>query len=110
MTSLSEKTINNALTRSNSAEITSFARPDTTAAVSIANYTTLTKNGFIHFSTPTITNSESSLFIDNYRVYRMSCAGSTSVQNTAFLPVYKGQVVSFVNITVDFLPAFEGVS
>ena len=49
MTSLSEKSINNALTRANSAEIAGFAMPDYTAGIVLTNNATNTfdSDGFV---------------------------------------------------------------
>lgn len=98
MTSLSDKTINNALTRSNSAEIAGFAMPGRGKAVQMGTQTyTAPANGWAFFqASPGVANGYVSIVCndntDNYRqvAVRMQVASNAGM---VIMPCEKGDEV-----------------
>lgn len=97
MTSLSDKTINNALTRSNSAEIAGFAMPnsealheDITVKATGATYDPVDKNGYImFFIRSTAAGQVVSLSANSVITSNWSSGGNQNMQ--VFLPIHKGE-------------------
>lgn len=97
MTSLSEKSINNSLTRSNSSEIVNWAMPDYTAGVDITispTEITMDADGIIMGGwSCTNANVKWQIFVNDYVVADTIARGGVSASSTLNIPVRKGDIV-----------------
>lgn len=118
MTSLSEKSINNSLTRANKKEIVCWGMPDYTAGVEKTFGTTYTAetNGFIKIFTPTF-NQSIDLYITIDEIQMKSCWGANNNRinsNFCIIPVKMGSTYSATcqssqtGNSITFFPAIGG--
>lgn len=114
MTSLSQKSINNSLTRANSAEIDGWGKPDFSAEVSISSPYTPTQNGFI---TICVTGAYTTIAFDVDGVNAINeyddTAGGNQEHVLRLIPVIKGKEYSWVYVNgilkyAKFTPNFGG--
>lgn len=102
-------TLNNSLTRANSAEITHFQRPDYSAGVSLATGATIQKNGFVRVDAGTQPSGTScDLYIDGFIVRKVVASGSVSINIKSLVPVFYGETLTFPAANVKFFPCIEG--
>lgn len=106
MTSLSQESINNSLTRANSAEIDYFGKIDLTSGIGVAantDYTTL-KNGFARVQWVIGTNN---FKVNGTTVCQYVMSYNTGFAGSIFIPVEKGSKLNYSQ-AFSFYPCYGG--
>lgn len=111
MTSLNEKTINNALTRANASEIDHWTMPKTSAAVDEpSSGFTAPSNGYVIALSNSLLSKTCNIYVNGLLVAKWTISGSgASFQGRQVIPVRKGDIITTSEMsTLTFVPCVGG--